>query len=227
MNVLVLFISLALLSVTPAWAQVDLSGIITDDKEKPLEGAIVIIRGTSQRTVSKADGTFSFRTTESLPFTITVSAIGHNQGSVKVKGNNFRRVVVELTTASLSTDQHTTAVSRISGKIEEAALTVYKLGPSAFRQSPALSPFNTLKYVTGVDFLTQTLLFTSVNTRGFGSTNNNRFLQLTDGMDNRSPGLGFGFGNVAGLPDLDVESIDLVPGASSALYGPDAMQGRG
>ncbi|WP_240163765.1 TonB-dependent receptor domain-containing protein [Spirosoma taeanense] len=76
-----------------------------------------------------------------------------------------------------------------------------------------------------MDLLTQSLTFKSVNLRGFGANNNNRFLQLTDGMDNRSPGLGFGFGNVAGISDLDVESIELIPGASSALYGPDALQG--
>ena len=61
--------------------------------------------------------------------------------------------------------------------------------------------------------------------RGFGANNNNRFVQLTDYMDNRSPGLGFGFGGVAGISDLDIESIELIPGASSALYGPDALQG--
>jgi outer membrane receptor protein involved in Fe transport len=44
-------------------------------------------------------------------------------------------------------------------------------------------------------------------------------------MDNRSPGLGFGFGSAAGVSDLDIESIEILPGASSALYGPDALQG--
>jgi hypothetical protein len=63
-----------------------------------------------------------------------------------------------------------------------------------------------------VDLLTQSLTFKSVNVRGFGANNNNRFLQLTDGMDNRSPGLGFGFGNAAGVSDLDVESIEILPG---------------
>ena len=61
--------------------------------------------------------------------------------------------------------------------------------------------------------------------RGFGANNNTRVIQLVDGKDNRSPGLGFGFGNAAGISDLDVQSIELLPGASSALYGPDALQG--
>jgi iron complex outermembrane recepter protein len=73
--------------------------------------------------------------------------------------------------------------------------------------------------------LSQSLTFKSVNLRGFGANNNNRFVQLVDGMDNRSPGLGFGFGSAAGVSDIDIESIEILPGASSALYGPDALQG--
>lgn len=207
------------------WAQLNLAGVVTNEKGEPLEGAIVIIRGTSKGTISQADGQFSFRSTESLPLTLTVSFIGHHQQNVLVRGNNFRNIIVQLTTESILNDEVTVAVSRIPEDIQTSALTVEKLGVKAFQQSPAISPFDALQNVTGVDFITQSLTYKSVNTRGFGSTTNSRFLQLTDGMDNRSPGLGFGFGNVAGLPDLDVESIELVPGASSALYGPDAMQG--
>ncbi|MBD2756430.1 TonB-dependent receptor [Spirosoma validum] len=225
MKFFVLSITLALLTVTTAWAQLNLAGSVTDEKGHPLEGAIVIIRGTSKGTISQADGQFSFRSTESLPLTLIVSFIGHHQQSVQVRGNNFRRIVVQLTPKSILNDQVAIATSRVPEAIQKSALTVEKLGVKSFQQSPSLSPFDALQNVTGVDFLTQSLLFKSVNLRGFGSTTNNRFLQLTDGMDNRSPGLGFGFGNVAGLPDLDVESIELVPGASSALYGPDAIQG--
>ncbi|UFH56691.1 TonB-dependent receptor plug domain-containing protein [Spirosoma sp. KNUC1025] len=216
---------LTLLCITTSWAQLNLAGIVTDEKGQPLEGAIIIIRGTSKGTLSQANGQFAFRSTESLPITLTVSFIGHYQQNVIVRGNNFRNIIVRLTAEKLLTDQTAVGVSRVPEDIQKAALTVEKLGVQSFQESPSLSPFDALQNVTGVDFLTQSLAFKSVSTRGFGSTNNSRFLQLTDGMDNRSPGLGSGFGNVAGLPDLDIESIELVPGASSALYGPDAMQG--
>lgn len=220
-----LLLALAWLSSLTAWAQLNLAGRITNEKGQPLEGAIVIIRGTSKGTISRADGQFAFRSTESLPFVVTVSASGYHQESIAVRGNNFRHITVRLATKSILNDQVVVAASRLPEPIQESALTVEKLGTTHFQQSPTLSPFDALQYVTGVDFMTQSLTFKSVNLRGFGNTTNNRFLQLTDGMDNRSPGLGYGFGNVAGLPDLDVESIELVAGASSSLYGPDAMQG--
>ncbi len=52
-----------------------------------------------------------------------------------------------------------------------------------------------------------------------------RFVQLVDGMDNASPSLNFSVGNLVGLNDLDVQSIEILPGASSALYGANAFNG--
>src|SRR5690606_35066841 len=72
---------------------------------------------------------------------------------------------------------------------------------------------------------TQSLTFRSVNTRGFGSNGNIRLVQLVDGMDNQAPGLNFPVGNVVGMSELDVESVELLPGAASALYGPNAING--
>src|SRR5690606_38144192 len=69
------------------------------------------------------------------------------------------------------------------------------------------------------------LTFHSVNTRGFATFANTRFVQLVDGMDNASPALNFVLGNLLGMTELDVHSIELLPGASSALYGANAFNG--
>ena len=44
-------------------------------------------------------------------------------------------------------------------------------------------------------------------------------------MDNASPALNFVLGNLVGINDLDVSSVELLPGASSALYGANAFNG--
>ena len=44
-------------------------------------------------------------------------------------------------------------------------------------------------------------------------------------MDNQAPGLNFSGGNFTGLTELDVESMELLPGASSALYGSGGVNG--
>jgi outer membrane receptor protein involved in Fe transport len=50
-------------------------------------------------------------------------------------------------------------------------------------------------------------------------------MQLVDGMDNSSPALNFALGNLLGMSELDVSTVELLPGASSALYGANAFNG--
>uniref|UniRef100_UPI0034E95F1C TonB-dependent receptor plug domain-containing protein n=1 Tax=Enterococcus faecium TaxID=1352 RepID=UPI0034E95F1C len=77
----------------------------------------------------------------------------------------------------------------------------------------------------GVDVVNASLTFTSVGTRGFNSSGNTRLNQIVDGMDNQAPGLNFSVGSVIGLTELDVDNIELLQGASSALYGPGGTNG--
>ncbi|AUD01209.1 TonB-dependent receptor domain-containing protein [Spirosoma pollinicola] len=225
MNQLFLLSFLSLFGTITARAQINIAGIVTNDQYQPLAGATISIRGTNTSITSQANGQFSLQTNESLPLILDVLLAGYRQQDVAVRGNNFRRVEITLSEETSLEKDVVVSVSRVPEENQQAAITVEKLGIKQFQESTAMSPFDALQYVKGVDFLTQSLTFKSVNMRGFGANDNTRFLQLTDGMDNRSPGLGFGVGNVAGISDLDVESIELVPGASSALYGPDAMQG--
>jgi outer membrane receptor protein involved in Fe transport len=76
-----------------------------------------------------------------------------------------------------------------------------------------------------LDLVTSGLTYKAINTRGFAGTGNSRFLQLVDGVDNQTPGLNFAVGNLFGLSDLDAESVELIPGSASALYGPVAFNG--
>ena len=64
-----------------------------------------------------------------------------------------------------------------------------------------------------------------VNTRGFNSTAPVRILQTIDGVDNASPSVNFALGNFLGSSELDLRSVDLIVGASSAFYGPNAFNG--
>ncbi len=226
------FLTLLFGSITflSTWGQASqpgttLSGLITDEKDQPLAGVTIVIQGTNTGTITQADGRFSIQTDASLPLTISVSFIGYRRQDIVVRGANFRNLNAKLVEEAILTDEVVVSASRVAEDIRKAPVTVEKLGTRQFANSPAASPFDALQNVKGVDLLTQSLTFKSVNVRGFGANNNNRFVQLTDGMDNRSPGLGFGFGSVAGISDLDIESIELIPGASSALYGPDALQG--
>lgn len=219
---LLMMLSIASLS----WAQTVVSGKVTDGaSNQGIAGASVRIKDKTIGTVTDRDGNFSLKTSQAVPFTLVVTSVGFGKKEIEIQTAQASGLVVTLEESSILTDEVVVSASRVEESLTKAAVTVEKVGIRQLQQSPAASPFDALQNLKGVDLLTQSLSFKSVNVRGFGANNNNRFVQLTDGMDNRSPGLGFGFGGVAGISDLDIESMEILPGASSALYGPDALQG--
>ncbi len=222
----VLTVFLTSLTVVSALAQTIIQGVVTDAQTKaPLVGVTVQVRGTGNGAITNAQGRFQVDSKQQPPLVLQVSFVGFARQEVNVTVANQSDINVSLVEQAFLADEVVVAASRVEESITKAAVTVERLGARQFQNSPAANPFDALQNIKGVDLLTQSLTFKSVNIRGFGANNNNRFVQLTDGMDNRSPGLGFGFGNVAGISDLDIESIEVIPGASSALYGPDALQG--
>lgn len=99
------------------------------------------------------------------------------------------------------------------------------MGLQAIKSAPAPSFYDALANLKGVEMSTQSLTFKSVNTRGFNANGNTRMVQMIDGMDNQAPGLNFSVGNIVGITELDLENAELIPGAASALYGPNAING--
>ena len=107
----------------------------------------------------------------------------------------------------------------------DAPFSVELIGQRRIRQLPTTSAYDAIVYSKGVDLTTSSLTFKTPSTRGFNGSGSTRVNQLVDGMDNQAPGLNFFVGNFAGLTELDIESMELLPGASSALYGPGGMNG--
>jgi len=50
-------------------------------------------------------------------------------------------------------------------------------------------------------------------------------MQLVDGIDMQAATLGVPLGNAIGPTELDIQSIEITPGAASALYGMNAING--
>ena len=117
------------------------------------------------------------------------------------------------------------SASRTAERILESPVTVERISTAAIRNAPASSYYDIVQNIKGVDLTASSLTFKTPSTRGFNGSGNLRFNQRMDGMDNQAPGLNFSVGMVVGLSELDVESMELLPGASSALYGPGGMNG--
>lgn len=115
--------------------------------------------------------------------------------------------------------------SRLKEDIIKSPVSVEKVTHTTIQQSAALSFFDALENARGVQMITPSLGFKVINTRGFANTTNVRFVQLVDGMDNQAPHIGAPIANALGPNDLDVESVEVLPGVASALYGMNAING--
>lgn len=131
---------------------------------------------------------------------------------------------------SLESNAHQIGVAtithnRLKEKLRESPVTVESLGIKGIKETPASDFYEALGHLKGVDLTTASMGFKVINTRGFNSTSPVRSLQLIDGVDNQAPGLNFSLGNFLGASELDIYSTEIVVGASSAYYGPNAFNG--
>lgn len=199
--------------------------ILDSTSNQPLGGASIKIKGSRGGTVTRDDGGFQLKTSEPIPFTLIVTSIGYKQQEFIVSGKNGSDVSIYLNPQSLLINQVVVTASRVSENILRSPVTIEKLDLRAIKESPAPTFFDALENVKGVQMTTLSLGYKVPNTRGFSGTTNSRFLQMVDGVDNISPGIGAPVANAIGPTEMDIESVELIPGAASALYGLNAVNG--
>lgn len=207
-----------------SFAQTSITGSVKDSKNEPVSAANVKIAGETSGTVTDSDGKFTLKTTKKPPFTIEVSSVGFGSGSVKITSDK-ENVTVSLESEETQLNEIVVSASRTPERIRESPVTVERFTIKDIKKAAAPSFYDGLENLKEVQMNTSSLSFKSINTRGFATVANTRFLQLVDGMDNSSPLLNFVLGNLIGVSEIDVQSVELLPGASSALYGANAFNG--
>ncbi|MEO6722121.1 MAG: TonB-dependent receptor [Ferruginibacter sp.] len=117
------------------------------------------------------------------------------------------------------------SASRIAEKQLTAPVSVSKLTGLQILQSASPSFFDAIGNMKGVQIIVPGMGFKVLNTRGFSNTTNVRFVQLIDNIDNQSPHIGAPIANALSPGDLDIDHVEIVQGAASALYGMNAING--
>ena len=199
-------------------------GTVIDQNGQPVPGANVIIQGKAIGTVTDFDGNFVLDTSEEPPFTIAISSIGFISSTAEVTQKN-QTLSVTLNESETQLDEVVISASRTPERIFESPVTIERFGLKEIRNTASADFYDGLENLKGVDINTNSLTFKAINTRGFATFANTRFMQLVDGMDNAAPALNFPLGNLLGMIETDVQSVELLPGAASALYGANAFNG--
>jgi outer membrane receptor protein involved in Fe transport len=207
-------------------AGLTIDGIIRDAETKePLSGVYIQVEGTVRGAISDDEGRFTLKR-EGLPVPtpLVFSYVGYAKKTILVTIDQ-KTIEVRLEEESVTADEVVVTASRISERIVESPVSIEKLDLRAIGELPTLTAYDAVVTLKGVDQMISSVSFKSINTRGFNSPANVRFVHRLDGLDLQAPGLNFPINALNGANDLDIASVELIPGAASALYGPNAFNG--
>jgi hypothetical protein len=222
MRLYLLFLTFFFCSIS--FAQNSITGVVTDENNQPVAGANIKVVGSTDSAVSDYDGSFVVSSSQKPPFTIEVTAVGFTSSKVNVESIS-QKIKVQLNAEETKLNEIVVSASRAPERVLQSPVTIERMGIREVKSTTAPTFYDGLENLKEVQFNTSSISFKTINTRGFAAVGNTRFMQLVDGMDNSSPALNFVLGNLIGLSDIDVASVELLPGASSALYGANAFNG--
>lgn len=208
-----------------AYAQdITVSGNVRNSNTKEAAGAVsVTVKGSSAGTFTDDKGNFKI-TVKSLPVTLLISSVGYEMQEVTVTSAS-KPLDIAFKPSSALGQEIVVSANRVPQKIMESPVSIERISSAAIRTAPAANFYDVVTSLKGVDVTTSSLTFKTPTTRGFNGSGNTRFNQLVDGMDNQAPGLNFSVSSIIGLSELDVDNLELLSGASSALYGSGGMNG--
>ncbi len=146
---------------------------------------ISLLKGTVTGTISDVTGTFSLRVNQP-PFTISISYVGFSTEEIEITdAQNVTGITVTLSQALLG--EVVVTGNRTEENIMSSPVTIEKVDLVTIQQTTAPEFYDALANVKGVQVNSGSMNFSAVNTRGFATIANVRFVQLVDGMDTSAP----------------------------------------
>lgn len=208
------------------FSQNTITGTVLDgDAGETVIGAQIRVAGTEDGTITDFDGAFRLVTETEFPFQLQITSAGFEPVSVILETLPPTGLQIVMTPVIDLLNEVVIAASRVEESLLSSPTGIEKINLAEWQMLPQADVFSGLALSKGVQFNSGSYSFPSINTRGFADAQNWRFLHFVDGMEVTSPGLGYSMGNNSGPGELDVRSVELIPGPGSALYGPNAFNG--
>jgi iron complex outermembrane receptor protein len=203
----------------------EIKGKITDSKSgESMIGVHITIKNNVYGTITGNDGIFVLKTHIPPPLVLHISFVGFVPQDIEVT-NETTFLDIKMEEQFLLGQEVIISASRIEENILRSPVSIEKMNLRDLKQISAANFYDGLFQLKGVDMNVHGLTFRLPNTRGFNDYTNYRMNQVIDGVENIAPGLSFSAGNIFGLSQIDVKSLEMVVGASTALYGPGGMNG--
>ena len=222
---LIVLLFFVLISNPLSAQNIEIKGKITDSKTgEPMIGVHIAIKNDIHGTITGNDGVFTLKTQIPLPLVLHISYVGSVSQDIEVTGATAF-LDIRMEEQLLLGQEVVISASRVEENILRSPVSIEKMNLRDLKQISTANFYDGLYQLKGVDMNVHGLTFRLPNTRGFNDYTNYRMNQIIDGVENIAPGLSFSAGNIFGLSQIDVKSLEMVVGASTALYGPGGMNG--
>ncbi len=206
------------------YGQGSISGYITDrESGDSLAGVSVRIEGTRLGAISNSRGRFTIKNVPLGQIEMRASLIGYNTETIRtyLGKDGQANVVFTMLSSGFLKDEVIVSAGRRVQAVQDVPISVASLSQEDLAQRGITQLDQALRYVSGVSVVGD-----QVNIRGasgFAFGVGSRTMVLLDGL----PLLSGDNGDIKFdvLPVSDVERIEIVKGAGSALYGTGALGG--
>jgi outer membrane receptor protein involved in Fe transport len=204
-----------------------LTGSVRDTTGATVVGAIVVVEGTPQRTVTGADGRFAVTPGSTGSVVLVVRAAGFAEWRRTLATTAAALDIVLAPAGVLETVTVTPVRSEM--RLGDVPASMSVLTRRDIRQSPAVLADDVLRALPSFSLFRRTSSIAAhptaqgVSLRGIGPSGVSRTLVLQDGIPFNDPFGGWVYWSRIPLEQAD--RVEVVDGASSSLYGNYALGG--
>jgi len=215
-----LFQILLLLVITAGYSQYKISGYVTNSRQQNIQGAIIHMEENNAETKSDTNGYFEFLSVPKGTHKIIFQALGYDLKTVSISTLTSE---ITLNVELVEKAQHLDAVivSTFYNKIQSQ--NVMKVEHASLNELNEKGSISLIDGLTNLPGVSQISTGNSIGKPVIRGLSGNRVLVYSQGvrMENQQ----FGEEHGLGLNSNGIESVEVIKGPASLLYGSDALGG--
>lgn len=190
------------------------------DTKEPVAGATLQLKGLNKTIVSDVNGAFTLPVDKVS--VIMVSSIGFEELEVKVPASGKLNIALQPSIKEL--DALIITASRVIQRRGDAPISISKITPKTITETKPRDILELLNKVPGVVMTNLNNEQHSMSIRQPMGSTNAYHLYLEDGIPIRTMGV-FNHNSLIEINVPAIQSIEVVKGPASSIYGPEAIGG--
>jgi len=220
---LIFTIIVIFVAIGSAFSQNVIVGKIVDAENNSLEAANVYLRGTIMGAATNSEGQFRIENVPIGQFVLTVSIVGYRLKEIPVSIGDMTGDLgtIQLESSALQSQPIVVTAARHQQSLQDVSTSIGNITEKEIEYRNAITIDDALKYESGLNLTGSQVNIrgSSGYSRGIGS----RVLMLVDGIPHMTADTKEA--NFESLQINQIERIEIVKGAGSALYGSSAIGG--